>query len=175
MHTAAMPDREPPDHEVDIAVEDERWARALPDLEPLVTRAVEAGLLAGLASLPDPVAGPAIVSVLLTDDAEVQVLNRQWRGKDKPTNVLSFPAAAQPLPPGVKRPLGDVVLAYDTLVRESSDPSKPLRDHLAHLLVHGTLHLLGQDHETGDAQAEAMEALEIAALAGLGIPNPYAD
>ena len=73
------------------------------------------------------------------------------------------------------RPLGDVVLAYDTMLRESAEQSKPLSHHLAHLLVHGTLHLLGQDHETGDADAEAMEALEIAALATLGMPDPYAD
>lgn len=160
-----------PNHEIDIAVEDERWVEALPDLEALVARAVEAGL----AALPDSEAGPVEVSVLLTDDEEVRSLNRQWRGKDKPTNVLSFPAPAQPLPGGMARPLGDVVLAYDTLVRESAEQSKPLAHHLAHLLVHGTLHLLGQDHETGDAQAEAMEALEIVALATLGVPDPYAD
>ena len=157
--------------EIDIAVEDERWTAAVPDLDARVSRAVAAGL----AILPDSQAGLIAVSVLLADDETVQALNRQWRGKDKPTNVLSFPAAAQPLPPGVPRPLGDLVLAYDTLVRESGEQSKPLSAHLAHLLVHGTLHLLGQDHENGDAQAEAMEALEIAALAQLGIPNPYAD
>ncbi len=115
------------------------------------------------------------VTVLLADDATVQALNRTWRGKDKPTNVLSFPAADQPLPPGAPQPLGDVVLAYDTLLRESAEQSKPLSHHLAHLLVHGTLHLLGQDHETGEAQADAMEALEVAVLATLGIPDPYAD
>ena len=112
---------------------------------------------------------------MLADDATVQDLNRTWRNKDKPTNVLSFPAAEQPLQPGMARPLGDVVLAYDTLVRESAEQSKPFEHHFAHLLVHGTLHLLGQDHETGEAEADAMEALEIAALRGLGVPNPYDD
>ena len=158
-------------NEIDIAVEDERWQAEVPDLDAFVTRAVQAGL----AILPDSQAGPVEVSILLADDATVQELNRTWRGKDKPTNVLSFPAPFQPVQKGTPRPLGDVVLAYDTLVRESVDQSKPFSDHLAHLLVHGTLHLLGQDHETGEAQAEAMEALEVAALATLGIPDPYRD
>ena len=158
------------DNEIDIAVEDARWEQAVPDLEAFATRAVEAGL----AILPDSGKGPVEISVLLADDATVQALNRTWRNKDKPTNVLSFPAAEQPLQPGMARPLGDVVLAYDTLVRESAEQSKPFEHHFAHLLVHGTLHLLGQDHETGEAEADAMEALEVAALATLGIPDPYA-
>jgi len=157
-------------HDIDIAVEDDRWETAIPELESLVSRAVEAGL-AIAPELPD---GPVEVSVVLTDDAAIQELNRTWRGKDKPTNVLSFPAAPQPRHAGAARPLGDVVLAYETLVRESAEQSKPLQNHLAHLLVHGTLHCLGQDHEIGEAEAEAMEALEVAALATLGIPDPYA-
>ncbi|GJE57558.1 MULTISPECIES: rRNA maturation RNase YbeY [Methylobacterium] len=156
---------------IDIAVEDARWAEAVPDLDAFVERAVAAAL----AVMPDSQAGPMEISILLADDATVQALNKTWRGKDKPTNVLSFPAAEQPLPPGAPEPLGDVVLAYDTLLRESAEQSKPLSHHLAHLLVHGTLHLLGQDHETGESQADAMEALEVAALATLGIPDPYAD
>lgn len=156
---------------IDLAVEDARWASAVPDLDALVIRAVEAALTAGSA----PSAGPVEVSVLLTDDAAVRDLNRSWRGRDAPTNVLSFPAAPQPRHAGVALPLGDVVLAYETLVRESEAQSKPLRNHLAHLLVHGTLHCLGHDHETGAPEAEAMEALETAALAALGIPDPYAD
>jgi probable rRNA maturation factor len=157
-------------HDIDLAVEDERWETAIPDLESLVIRAVEAGL----AAAPEPPDGPVEVSVMLTDDVTVRELNRTWRGKDKPTNVLSFPAAPQPRHAGAALPLGDVVLAYETLVRESGEQSKLLRNHLAHLLVHGTLHCLGQDHESGEAEAEAMEALEIAALATLGIPDPYA-
>ncbi|MDP4022395.1 rRNA maturation RNase YbeY [Methylobacterium sp. NEAU 140] len=159
------------DNEIDIAVEDAQWEEAVPDLEALVTRAVEAGL----AAAPDAPEGPVEISVLLADDATVQDLNRTWRGQDKPTNVLSFPAAAQPRHAEAATPLGDVVLAYETLVRESAEQSKPLQNHLAHLLVHGTLHLLGQDHETGEAEADAMEALEVAALATLGIPDPYVD
>ncbi|WP_457104069.1 rRNA maturation RNase YbeY [Methylobacterium sp. P5_C11] len=157
-------------HEIDLAVEDARWEMAIPDLEALVTRAVEAGL----AIAPGGPEGPIEVSVLLTDDTAVQDLNRTWRGQDKPTNVLSFPAAPQPRHAGAATPLGDVVLAYETLVRESTEQSKPLQNHLAHLLVHGTLHCLGQDHEIGEAEADAMEALEVAALATLGIPDPYA-
>jgi probable rRNA maturation factor len=157
-------------HEIDLAVEDARWETAIADLEPLVTRAVEAGL----AVAPEKPDGSVEVSILLTDDAAVQELNRTWRGKDKPTNVLSFPAAPQPRHGGAATPLGDVVLAYETLVRESAEQSKPLQNHLAHLLVHGTLHCLGQDHEIGEAEADAMEALEVAALATLGIPDPYA-
>ncbi|KAF1857788.1 hypothetical protein Lal_00041209 [Lupinus albus] len=159
------------DHDIDLAVEDESWEEAIPDLESLVIRAVEAGL----AIAPEKPSGALEVSVLLADDATVQDLNNRWRGKDKPTNVLSFPAAPQPLPPGAPTPLGDVVLAYETMVRESAEQGKPLQNHLAHLLVHGTLHLVGQDHELGQTEAEAMEALEIAALATLGIPDPYAD
>ncbi|MGU3667106.1 rRNA maturation RNase YbeY [Methylobacterium sp. A49B] len=157
-------------HEIDLAVEDERWETAIPDLESLVIRAVEAGL----AIVPENPAGPVAVSIVLTDDAAVRELNGTWRGKDKPTNVLSFPAASQPRHLEAATPLGDVVLAYETLVRESAEQSKPLQNHLAHLLVHGTLHCLGQDHEIGEAEADAMEALEVAALATLGIPDPYA-
>ncbi|WP_336489129.1 rRNA maturation RNase YbeY [Methylobacterium nigriterrae] len=159
-----------PNLEIDVAVEDERWTGAVPDLDAFVVRAVEAGF----AIAPNPPAGAIEVSVLLTDDAAVRELNRTWRGKDRPTNVLSFPAPGQPAHAGVPVPLGDVVLAYDTMLRESAEQSKPLADHLAHLLVHGTLHLLGQDHETGEAEADAMEALEIAALRTLGVPDPYA-
>ncbi|KQP08081.1 rRNA maturation factor [Methylobacterium sp. Leaf99] len=159
------------ENEIDVAVEDERWEGVTPDLEAFVVRAVEAGL----AVAPDLPEGAVEVSILLTTDAAVRALNKTWRAQDKPTNVLSFPSPPQPPHAGMARPLGDVVLAYDTMLRESAEQSKPLSHHLAHLLVHGTLHLLGQDHETGDADAEAMEALEVAALATLGVPDPYAD
>ena len=116
-----------------------------------------------------------VVSVRVVGAARSRSLNLHYRRKDKPTNVLSFPAPPQPAHAAFARPLGDVVLAYDTMLRESAEQSKPLQHHLAHLLVHGILHLLGQDHETGQADAEAMEALEIAALGTLGVPDPYAD
>lgn len=114
------------------------------------------------------------VTVVFSDDDAVRALNGQWRGKDKPTNVLSFPAGPQPA--GIDsgaRPLGDIVLARETLEREAVGEKKPLQHHFAHLVVHGFLHLAGHDHEA-DADAEAMEALERAILADLAIPDPYA-
>lgn len=112
------------------------------------------------------------VSLLFTDDAHIQVLNAQWRSKDKPTNVLSFPAfdigSEEELPPM----LGDIVLARETILREAALENKPLEHHLTHLIVHGLLHLLGFDHETED-EAEEMEALERVVLAKLAIPDPY--
>lgn len=113
--------------------------------------------------------------VALSCDAAVHVLNRTYRGKDAPTNVLSFPAPAAMSggdAGGGPRPLGDLVLAYETLVREAREQGVPLAHHLQHLVVHGLLHLLGFDHED-DEGAEEMEALEAEILAGLGISNPY--
>jgi len=153
--------------ELDIMVEAGDWAR-LEDAEALAQRASEAAVAA---------AGKADddfeVSVMLTDDAHMREINRAWRGKDKPTNVLSFPAPEQP---GVAGPrhLGDIALAYETLARESEEESKDLAHHFAHLIVHGVLHLLGYDHED-EAEADIMEALEVKALATLGIADPYRD
>jgi probable rRNA maturation factor len=116
------------------------------------------------------------LSVVLTDDAAIRILNRSWRGQDLPTNVLSFPSSPDPRRVGrdAKPPrlLGDIVIAHETTAREAEAEGKPLRHHLAHLAVHGFLHLLGHDHER-DADAAAMERLEIAVLKRLGIPNPY--
>lgn len=153
---------------VDVLVDSPVW-EALPEAEELVTQAIEAA--AGLADR--PLRPGAEVSVLLADDAMVRGLNRQWRGKDSATNVLSFPAAA----PGetARAPLlGDIALAYETIRREAGDEARPIADHLRHLAVHGFLHLIGHDHLT-NAQAEAMEALERRILASLGVPDPYAD
>jgi probable rRNA maturation factor len=136
------------------------WARE-PEAENTVRSAIAAAVRLA------PAAGE--VSILLTDDAQVHELNRQWRGIDKPTNVLSFPAAAGP---GSQALLGDIVIAYDTLARESEAQGTPFLHHLAHLTVHGFLHLVGYDHET-DSQAESMEGLERDILASLAIPDPY--
>jgi len=112
------------------------------------------------------------VSVKFTSDGEVRALNAAWRGQDKPTNVLSFPMAegdalaASPL-------LGDIVLAHGVCAREAGDKRVAIETHAAHLVVHGALHLLGYDHETGDADAEEMEEVERRALASLGIADPY--
>ncbi|WP_421914598.1 rRNA maturation RNase YbeY [Mesorhizobium sp.] len=117
--------------------------------------------------------GVSELSVVFSDDAHVRTLNAGWRGKDKPTNVLSFPAFS--LAKGGRLPpmLGDIVLAAETVAREAALEDKPLENHITHLVVHGLLHLLGYDHET-DAEAEEMEAIERAALARLAIPDPYA-
>ena len=116
---------------------------------------------------------PCELSLVFSDDATVKALNAKWRGKDKPTNVLSFPAF--PLKPGGKLPplLGDVILAFETVAREALEEAKPLDWHISHLVLHGLLHLLGYDHET-DAGAEEMEALERRVLASLAIQDPYA-
>ncbi len=120
------------------------------------------------------------VAVRLTDDAEVQTLNRDFRGKDKPTNVLSFPQVQDDLLAGLANSddgeilLGDIVLARETCAREAEEKAISLIDHATHLIVHGTLHLVGYDHGD-DVSAAAMEAIEVKALASLGIANPYAD
>lgn len=120
------------------------------------------------------------IAVRLTDDAEVHALNRDFRGKDKPTNVLSFPQVQDDLLEGLANSddgeilLGDIVLARETCAREAEEKGVSLEDHATHLIVHGTLHLVGYDH-MDDVSAAAMEALEVKALASLGIANPYAD
>ncbi len=152
---------------IDISLEAEGWS-ALPDLAILVQRSVDA---AAAAAGFDP-AVAAELSVLLCDDAAIRDLNRTWRGKDKATNVLSFPAA-DATPPGAPRLMGDIAIALETTRREAIEEGKSLPDHLRHLLVHGTLHLLGRDHEDA-ADATAMEALERHVLASLGVADPYA-
>lgn len=153
---------------IDITVESPGWPPEA-ELRALAERAAGA-LLAELALTPPT---GCELSLLFTDDAHMQVLNRDWRGKDRATNVLSFPAFPAtpdaPLPPM----LGDIVLARETVAREAHDEGKPFGDHLSHLLVHGLLHLLGHDHEQ-DGEAEIMEALEVQILSRLAIPDPYA-
>ena len=142
---------------IEIEVEDAAWSAALPDAEDLVLRAATAAL--------GTLEGDLVV--LLTDDAEVQDLNARFREKDRPTNVLSFPAAESAFPH-----LGDVVLGYAYCAAEAEAQGKTLSDHLSHLVVHGVLHLLGRDHED-DAEAEEMEAEEREILASLGVADPY--
>lgn len=136
----------------------------------------EKAALATLAAIYDEEDGPAELSVVLADDALVHRLNREYRGKDKPTNVLSFALTEADEPePGEGAPvlLGDVILAFETVEREAVEQNKTPADHMTHLVVHGVLHLLGYDHETDD-EAEEMEALETRLLATLGIADPYA-
>lgn len=117
-------------------------------------------------------------SLLFTSDAEIHQLNRQWRQRDRPTNVLSFPMLEREDllsldPDGPPEMLGDIALAYETCAREAEAKGIPLEHHATHLIVHGLLHLAGHDHEISDEDAEAMEALETKALARLGIADPY--
>lgn len=157
-------------HQTEVTVEAPGWRSAVTDPETICRRAVAATLEA---------AGPAgtvgEVSVVLADDATVRVLNRDFRGKDAPTDVLSFPAGPRSpgLPAECPWPLGDIVLALETSAGDAAAAGRPLSAHLAHLVVHGTLHLLGHDHDRPD-EAERMEALERRILAGLGVPDPYA-
>ena len=144
--------------------------RTEPDAEAVIQRAI-----ATAAETVDADIGEAELTVMLTDDAGVRTLNSNWRGIDKPTNVLSFPAL-QPTgaggPDDAPRMLGDIAIAYETTRREADDEQKPFDHHLSHLAVHGFLHLIGYDHEKDD-EAEAMETLETEILAQLGIPDPY--
>ncbi|UNK80913.1 rRNA maturation RNase YbeY [Sphingopyxis granuli] len=149
------------------------------DWDARAAEAVAAALaLTPWAGLAD--AAPLVeVAVRLTDDAEVQALNRDFRGKDRPTNVLSFPQVQADLLDTLSNSddgeilLGDIVLARETCTREAAEKAVPIADHATHLIIHGTLHLVGYDH-LDDPAAEAMEALEVKALASLGIANPYA-
>jgi probable rRNA maturation factor len=141
------------------------------DLDEIVVTAARAAM----AGADVPFAAGVEFGVRLTDDAEIRTLNRNWRDRDAATNVLSFALGDTPGDPVTENGtamLGDVVVAYETCAAEALDQSKPLTNHLSHLVVHGTLHLLGFDHETDD-DAETMEALERAVLARIGVPDPY--
>jgi probable rRNA maturation factor len=155
---------------LDIVVDSPLWATQR-GVKAVLRRAIAAA--AAMVSATD-----GELAIVLTDDAAIRALNRHWRRKDEPTNVLSFPTSI-PLPPpqavegkNAPRLLGDIVIAYETTAREAEAEGKPLRDHLAHLAVHGFLHLVGYDHTT-EEEAAAMEALEIAVLARLDVPDPY--
>jgi probable rRNA maturation factor len=160
---------ETPDLTVDILIESEAW-QMLPEAEDVARRAIACAA----ASTDEARCRNAELSVLFCDDESIAVLNGQWRGQDKPTNVLSFPAP--PLhgtaPPG-GAPLGDIAIAYETLVREATESGKTASAHLAHLVVHGFLHLVGYDHQIDD-EAERMERLERDILARIGLADPYA-
>ncbi len=158
--------------DLDIDIED--WPAG--DWEALATRAA-ATVSEGEPLLANP---RLIASLLFTSDAEVHTLNREWRERDKPTNVLSFPMLERAelgalAPEGPPEMLGDIALAYETCAREAAEKGVTLEAHATHLIVHGLLHLAGHDHVDSDEQAEAMEALETRILAKLGIADPYGD
>ena len=163
--------------EIDIE-SDEEWDSST-DWSLLVRRAAESALAES--AFPQLAAGPRPVEigVRLTGDEEVRALNSEWRGKDKPTNVLSFPLAEaaeleRASVDGPELMLGDIVLARGVCEREAAEKAIPVEAHATHLLVHGTLHLLGYDHHDDD-QAADMESREVRALARLGIADPYGD
>ncbi|MZR29588.1 rRNA maturation RNase YbeY [Sneathiella litorea] len=170
--------------DIAISVADPSWRNLVSDIDALAKEAalITLGLVSRefeLVPLADGQKPTVEVSVVFTNDAEIQILNRDYRGKDTPTNVLSFPDA--PLSQAelqsaslMNEPLllGDIVLARETLVSEATAQTKDIRNHLAHLLVHGVLHLAGFDHMT-ENEAEKMEHLEIVILQDLNITNPY--
>jgi probable rRNA maturation factor len=149
---------------IEVAIEAEAWA----SLEA-PSQLARAAILAAVAESRIKLAPNAEISVVLCDDAFIRALNREWRGHDEPTNVLAFPARDDPASTPL---LGDIVIAFEIASREAFEAGKPLRDHVAHLLVHGFLHLIGHDHKEA-AAAETMEALERASLGRLGIADPY--
>jgi probable rRNA maturation factor len=160
---------------IEINIEEEEWQKTCPNAERIIKEAATAALHgAGIAGKAQSIE----VSVLLTNDEYIQSLNHNYRDKDKPTNVLSFPleefVAGNYADVGGDIAIGDIIFALETISREAQEQTKSMEEHLAHLAVHGTLHLIGYDHEN-DHDAEIMEALEVTILAGLGIANPYAD
>jgi len=179
---AGATERSPSEHEhqnmrlstlpiTEVLVVADCW-QSEPAAEDVIQRAI-----ATAAETVDEDIAEAELAVMLTDDVGIRTLNSNWRGIDKPTNVLSFPAL-QPtnarLKDDVPRMLGDIAIAYETMRREADEEQKPFDHHLSHLAVHGFLHLIGYDHES-DEDAEEMETLEQNILAQLGIPDPYAE
>ncbi|SMD04477.1 rRNA maturation RNase YbeY [Rhizobium sp. RU36D] len=162
-----------PEFDIQISIEADGW-QPEQELEALASRVFQAAAAYMIAEekQPFPPHGTEI-SLVFTDDAAIREVNAEWRGQDKPTNVLSFPA--YPLTPGgMPGPmLGDIIIARETVAREADDLEKPFADHLTHLMVHGFLHLFGYDH-MNDAEAEIMESLETGILATLGLSDPYA-
>lgn len=145
--------------ELDLRISEPVWSERIPDLNSICEKALNAAAAKAGAS--------GEVCVLLTDDDEIQALNKQWRGKDKPTDVLSFPGDPMDAPF-----LGDIAISLGVMQGDADARKLTLPQHLSHLLIHGLLHLLGHDHKD-DTEAAEMESLEIVALASLGWPDPY--
>lgn len=161
--------------DIDVSVSEPEWNESFLELEDLAKQAVQIAI--DMAVLPEPVRGRDLeISVVLANDDLLQVLNREYRQMDKPTNVLSFATldSDDPPPPDGPFPLGDIILSYQTIDREAMEQGKFFRDHFVHMVVHGTLHLVGYDHMTED-EATIMETLEIRILEKMHIQNPYMD
>ena len=165
---------------IETEVEAPAWDSAELDWDALATSAIQAAVRATpYAALDEAPETVTEVALRFVDDETIRELNRDYRGKDKATNVLSFPMMDPdelegPFIPGIEQLLGDIVIAYETTVREAEEQNKLLAAHVTHLIVHGTLHLLGYDHED-DTDAETMESLERSILATIGLPDPYAN
>ena len=164
--------------ELDVLIDEQGWEKALPDVGARCREAARAAWEESAPNQPGVLHEAATACVLLTSDERIRTLNRQFRGLDEPTDVLSFPAVEADVlaAAGAEGPppeLGDIVIALQTTLADATLEGRPVCDHLSHLVIHGMLHLLGYDHQR-DAEAEEMEALEGRILAGLGIPDPYA-
>lgn len=167
--------REGRDLEIELIIEDQRWSEISKDFSFLKEAALLALSQEATETAPLAMKSPHRLAVLvMSDDASIKDLNKTYRGKDKATNVLSFPSTESLLPGEENEPvhIGDVILAYDYVSEEAKNEKKALQTHLSHLVVHGVLHLLGYDHETSK-DAEAMETLEIKLMKQLGLENPY--
>ena len=164
----------PPAAGIEIDIRCKQWALRCPDAERLVRAAAGLALAEGAEAAGIAFETPVELSIALLDDAEQRRLNHHWRGVDRATNVLAFPAwePGGPAPSDAPLLLGDVTLAAETVAREAGDQGKSTLDHLSHLVVHGILHLIGYDHLT-ERDAAAMESLEIRILAELGVADPY--
>jgi probable rRNA maturation factor len=157
---------------IDVALLSRAWTEACPQARSLARQAARHAVAAGLAQQAAPTR--VELAIALADDDAQRRLNREFRGRDGPTNVLAFPAAGPEQPRERPVMLGDVVLAFETVAREAAAAEKPLADHLRHLVVHGVLHLCGFDHATAP-EAARMELLETSILATIGVPDPYRD
>jgi probable rRNA maturation factor len=159
------PERRASPPQIEIRTQSPLW-----EAQPLATQTVHDAIATAAAEL-STIGGE--VCIVLTDDLAIARLNRHWRGIDKPTNVLSFPASGQMVGQN-PRLLGDIIIAYQTLERECETETRLFLHHLAHLVIHGFLHLSGYDHET-DGQADEMEALESKIMSRLNMPDPYVE
>ena len=162
--------------DIAVSISHTAWNHAVSAVEERCRKAATAAYRASSPGAEVPMGGGIEVSLALADDALLKSLNRDYRGRDVPTNVLAFPGTGGtvPRPSGVPVMLGDVVVAFETAAAEAADQHKALADHLSHLIVHGMLHLLGHDHGT-EAEAVMMERLETQVLSALGVADPYAD
>ncbi len=161
--------------EIDVSVPEPEWAASFLDVETIAHDVM--ALTLDMASRPKKLRDRSVeASIVLANDDLVQVLNREYRGKDKPTNVLSFASldGDDPIPPEGPVHIGDLILAYQTIDVEAKEQGKFFKDHFIHLIVHGTLHLLGYDHMTDD-EANIMESTEIRILEKMNIQNPYTE